>query len=401
MNIVKRENLLVIYEGYLRKFSYTELSIQHQLHTIKRIVKYMKLCDYEYYTPDIGVEYFNEWKRSDEKSCNWQRKTIKMICKLNEICGFKADIPTKSNLIIPYENILNEYINSCKLRNLKPSTLKNVERYSYNFFTSVQNKDVASLSELSFNDIHTLYLSQRSRKLIKPIWKQLLGFLYEKGYIDNDYSRAIPKNISNDPLPSVYTKEEITLLFSSIDKETLKGKRDYAMLLLASKFGIRASDICNLKFENVDLLNNSLKLIQLKTSNPIMFPLIPEIKKAMSAYFDSRPKVNSEYIFLRITAPHKQLSRIALWDLMRDYLKKADIDITKRKRGVHTLRSSLATSLVENDVPYVVIKEILGHESFESINSYAKIDIKNLRKCALEVPTPIGEFLTKLGGEDK
>lgn len=74
------------------------------------------------------------------------------------------------------------------------------------------------------------------------------------------------------------------------------------------------------------------------------------------------------------------------------YFKKADIDISGKKHGPHTFRSSMASSMVNNDIPYDVIRSILGHAHPDAVKHYAKLDIERLRECAIEVPEPSGIF---------
>ena len=77
---------------------------------------------------------------------------------------------------------------------------------------------------------------------------------------------------------------------------------------------------------------------------------------------------------------------------LTSYLEKADIDYTGKRHGFHSLRSSLSSSMVNDNVPYDIVRKVLGHTSDDSIKHYARLDIEELRKCSIEVPAPSGKF---------
>jgi len=113
-----------------------------------------------------------------------------------------------------------------------------------------------------------------------------------------------------------------------------------------------------------------------------------------------RPSSDSPYIFLRSSAPYGRLSKKSIWSVVYSHLKGSGIIIGKRKHGSHAIRSSLASLLVNDDVPYSVVQKILGHEDPNSTKHYAAIDIKRLRIYALDCPEPSGKFAGYLMGGD-
>ena len=97
--------------------------------------------------------------------------------------------------------------------------------------------------------------------------------------LDVDYSKNVPRdNFRRHPkLPSVYTKEEITSMIEVIDRGNPKGKRDYAIILIATRLGLRSSDICNIKFENLNWKQCEIAISQQKTRQEVILPLTTEI----------------------------------------------------------------------------------------------------------------------------
>ena len=184
-----------------------------------------------------------------------------------------------------------------------------------------------------------------------------------------------------------------------MDQSTPIGKRDYAILTMASRLGLRASDICNLSFKDIHYKTETIEITQVKTGTLLVLPLLPEIKTALDSYLLERKTLNgSQYIFLRNPAPFLPLSRSAIWSITTKYFNSAGVDTTAKKHGPHSLRSSFASSLIRENVPYSVVQEILGHEDPNSTKHYARIDIEHLRIYALEVPAPAGAFAQYLDG---
>jgi len=189
-------------------------------------------------------------------------------------------------------------------------------------------------------------------------------------------------------LPTTYTKEEVEKLLKSVDRANPKGKRDFAMILLAARLGLRASDICRMKFENINWKQNMIRIKQTKTARTVELPLLTEVGNAIIDYLKyGRPESALPYIFLCMGQPYGKLKEPTLHSIVTFYLKRAKIDnLDKKKHGPHALRHSLACSLLEQKTPLPVISEVLGHSNTESTKTYLRIDLNSLRQCSLEVP---------------
>lgn len=199
-------------------------------------------------------------------------------------------------------------------------------------------------------------------------------------------------------VPSVYTYEEVEKLLSCVDRSTPMGKRDYAILLLAVRVGMRASDIRLLCFSDVDFKNRKISYIQFKTDVPQTLSLLPEIENALRDYIENgRPETDKPYIFL--TYRKTQLSR-SLVSLAADkYFKLAGINSGDRHHGSHSLRMTFASELVSENVPFEVVSRLLGHEDNAAISHYVALSTESLRSCALPVPETGGKFADYLKGE--
>ena len=218
----------------------------------------------------------------------------------------------------------------------------------------------------------------------------LLRFLYESKVIKLDLSTYVPKirNNKNATVPSTYNKEEITKLLDSIDRGNPKGKRDYAMLQVICRLGLRTSDLINLKFENINWEKCIIEFTQQKTGRSIILPLLNQVGDAIIDYLKyARHKVDSPFIFLRQISPYHALDKSTVHYIVHRRLLDAGINIPPDKRhGAHSLRHSLASLLLKNNTLLPIISESLGHVNTETTMYYLKIDIEQLRKCSLGMP---------------
>lgn len=201
----------------------------------------------------------------------------------------------------------------------------------------------------------------------------------------------------NKGIPSVYTVDEVERIIASIDRSSALGRRDYAMTLLAARYGLRISDIVGLRFVNLDWERDSISLIQKKTDKMVVLPLSEEVGAAIIEYIrHARPEVDSPCVFISAQAPYKPLSSNVLASSLKKCISRAGIDYTNRKTGPHALRHSLATNLLGTNVPLPVISEILGHGSTESTKTYLRVNMDLLRQCALDVPFVPSSFYENL-----
>jgi site-specific recombinase XerD len=198
-------------------------------------------------------------------------------------------------------------------------------------------------------------------------------------------------------LPSVYSEKEISKLLASIDRSTTLGKRDYVILMLASHMGLRSSDIVNLSFAEINYVAKTIDIVQVKTSNPVTLVMNSDVEDAISDYIQyGRPESSSDKIFLNHQAPYGPLSAASGHAIAHRHFARAGITALGRRRGTQALRASYATALVAKGIPYVVVQEALGHDDPESAKYYARIDVRRLRSCALDVPNPSGAFAVAL-----
>ena len=221
------------------------------------------------------------------------------------------------------------------------------------------------------------------------VFRNYFSFLYNRRYIENDLAPMLPKvHISYDSsIPYVWSEEDIQKLIGAIDRNDAKGKRNYAILLIAIRLGLRVGDIRNLKQSSINWERKTINLIMSKTGQPIELPLIKDIGWAIIDYLkNGRPASTSDRLFIRHSAPYDAFGNYHTFNGdFHKYIIKAGLNIPEgKRRGMHSLRSTLAGSLLKNKVSLPIISETLGHQSVNTTSIYLKIDIEELRKCAMD-----------------
>lgn len=193
-----------------------------------------------------------------------------------------------------------------------------------------------------------------------------LRYLVLEEKLKTDYSTLVPHYSKPYVIPSVYSIDEIKRIENSVDISTVQGKRDYAIILFASRMGLRSSDIVRLKIEDIKE-KDEINIIQQKTGKALHLPLIEEVSGAIDDYLSVRPSSMAKEIFINVYAPYNPISTGTIRSLLKKYIAAADIDVGNRRKGPHALRSSLASSMVNDDVSYEIVRKVLGHSSNNAI----------------------------------
>ncbi|MGD0005943.1 MAG: tyrosine-type recombinase/integrase [Anaerolineaceae bacterium] len=191
----------------------------------------------------------------------------------------------------------------------------------------------------------------------------------------------------HERLESFYTSEEIRKLLGAVDRTSKSGKMLYAMLLLACVYGLRSYDIKALGLSSLDWKNGLITLNQHKTKRYLQLPLTEEVKFALLDYLkNARPSVTDDQVFIKLRSPHKPYSENNHFsDKIKHYFTLTGINTDRKHAGLHSLRHSLASSLMSDNTPISEIAAILGHTSAQSTKQYVWSNISQLRTAALEV----------------
>ena len=293
---------------------------------------------------------------------------------------------------------LQGYLEEGRRKGLQESTIHLHDKIGHYFLFAMTETGCLKPQEMNAQNVGIACLKISSRWYLSHI-RTFLRYAYQSGNTDRDYSGIVPLFKIPQPYPSVYTAEEIQKIENSVDQSSPHGKRDYAALLLATRLGIRSGDISSMTLECLDFERNLIRLTQHKTGVFIEFPMVSDVKVALERYLqEERTAYDSPYVFLRIVPPYGHISVQAIAKIARTAIAVAGIEPGGRKQGAHAFRSSLASSMINDNIPYEAVRKILGHTDQNAIRSYARLDMEQLRGYALPVMEATGIFAEFLEG---
>jgi site-specific recombinase XerD len=225
--------------------------------------------------------------------------------------------------------------------------------------------------------------------------RSFLKFASGDGLVGVAVSDAVPPVRSNKQarIPSVWAAGEVEQILDAVDRANPCGKRDYAIILLITRLGLRSIDVKRLTFDDLDWPGNRLFVTQAKTGHRLQLPLLKDVGWAVIDYLRTgRPVCEAPQVFVRHTAPIGPFSdQDHLHQILVKHARVAHVPISeKRRHGMHSLRHTLATRLMENGTPLEQIADVLGHQSVEATGVYLKSSLGLLAKCALDPDAPAG-----------
>jgi site-specific recombinase XerD len=208
-----------------------------------------------------------------------------------------------------------------------------------------------------------------------------------QGWVSSALRDAIPRprQYRYVSLPDVLDQAEVDCILAAVDRTTPLGRRDYAVLVLAARYGLRPCDIRQLTLDEIDWREARIDLRQLKTGRPLALPLLPDVADALSAYLlDGRPASTNRTVFLRHCAPFEPFAaENNLAAIMRGALRRAGLADRPGRRGLYLFRHTLATHLLAAGHPLKAIADVLGHASTQTTYGYTRVEVDGLRGVAI------------------
>ena len=264
------------------------------------------------------------------------------------------------------------------------------------FLNQCCSTGVSSFTTLTGQDItqflvqHAHDQSPSSAKNMCWTLRAFARYLVYRGYTTCDLSSAVPsiRSWKLTALPERLSPEQIETVLDSCDRKSAIGLRDYAVLVLLSRLGLRANEVALLSLDDINWHSGSLT-IQGKGQSLVSMPLLSEVGTAISDYLqNARPKTDSRSVFVRTLAPHTRFaSSAAVSMIATSALTRTGLDL--RRAGAHVFRHSLATNLLQSGASLSEIGQVLRHKDHDTTRIYAKVDLDAL--CALAMPWPGAE----------
>ena len=396
-------------EQELYRLHYTEASIMQYRRMWRRIALFLEQEGFDYFTEEAGIRFLDD--QFDFFEREKAGKLTQYIINVFRVVRMLGDFQQHGTVLRRYYKhhtllqtsgflvLSQRYRDDCQQKAYSRVTQNHYGNIAERFLSFLESNGIKHT-----NDITAPHLSDYINTLLgyshKTVELQLCGlrsflrYLHESGLHSEDLAIAIPvmKARKQHRIPSVWAQEDVAKLLDVIDRGNPAGKRDYAILLLVTRLGLRTIDIKHLKLTDLKWQNNQIELMQSKTASVIRLPLLLDVGWAIIDYLKhGRPKVESPYVFLRHLAPLEPFSdEDRLHQIIIKYMRLAHIPVSpNKKKGMHSLRHTLASKLLHENTPLPVISDILGHIRSDSTAVYLKVDVGKLRECALN---PEGVF---------
>jgi len=357
------------------------------------------------YSIEVGEAFIQELSRRDPPlSAAFFKTYAKNIERLNHVLENDTDWlpplrPTMEYAQSRFNKELldyNEYLkNSGKTTNDIRARMHFVAR----FLNCADRQGLTKLQEMKPPHIYAAFQEATDKGGFRKSVVSFLQYAFRHDLVSEDFSAVVPAVTRHTPVPSVYTPEEVETLLACIDRSGQTGRRNYAITMIAARLGLRSCDIAALKFENILFDQDIIKIEQVKTKEPHILPLLPEVRAALADYVENeRTACGSDFIFMKVNVPRVEPMRPhSIYDIVSRAFEKTKIDPRGRKRGPHALRASLATALLDEGNSYATIRKALGQVAPDAVRSYVKVEVEHLRSCGLPVPGPGAEFARLLG----
>ena len=386
----------------LQKENYTDYTVGRYRHCYNGLIKYVEASGIDYYYAEVGIDYIRHkfgiivegLYGKQPANVHSTIRGLQLLWDYSEYGGKVTKMrPGKRPFECPvaFANDYEAFKEVCIARNYALMGKASIFNILQKFLVFLDDGGVTSSNEITSVMI-IKFLSSYSGNSIRYIanvistLRNYLTFLYENGIMEANLTACLPKVrvTRNAFIPSVWKQEDVKRLLDSIDRHNPRGKRDYAILLLVTRLGLRVSDIRSLKLSDLNWNRKVVSIIMQKTKQPLELPLLDDIGWAIIDYLkNGRPQTISDCVFIRHRAPYDEFSS-NLGKMLGRYMNRAGIKMSGQQHGFHALRSTLACVMLKNGTPLPVISEVLGHQNIQTTSIYLKIDMDGLRNCVID-----------------
>lgn len=398
------EELVAAVLGQLERLKYAENTRAGYRRTYRQLVRFADSAGETVYSESLGNRFLqanyafdlNTYTVSLYRSFRNEVRCIRVLgdYQLHGAILRRRTTRTPYTGTPEFAEALKAYYNECGKRNYSYQGMRGRRYRTELFLDYLDDHGIRSLASLTGRHLSDYIRTvagyhKKSISAILTTLRSFLTFLHLSGYHEKDLSGDVPPlKLPHAPkIPSTWEPEDVRRLLASVDRGNPNGRRDYAILLMVARLGMRVHDIREIRLNNLNWAMRSIEIVQHKTKQTIGYPILDDIGWAIIDYLkNGRPKTESPYLFVRHSAPFEAFGACAnLHNIIARYTRLAGIHLrTGASRGMHSLRHTLAGVLLEQGTPLPVIAEILGHRSTLSTGVYLKIDVEGLVRCALD-----------------
>jgi integrase/recombinase XerD len=293
----------------------------------------------------------------------------------------------------------DEYLGACRRRGNAEATVVTKRGAADQFLSYLEEVGRETLEQVQARDLAGFWARRQRQRyapkttgLLRSSLADFLRHLHQGGQIQEDLAGRLPPqrySRRGQSAPHPWTAEEVRLVLDQVDRQSAIGKRDYAMVLLTARLGIRVGDLRRLELGWFDWRAKTLAFTQQKTGLALTLPLPGDVGWAVIDYVrHGRPEAACRQVFVKHRYPFTAFgSSSSVGCRLAYYARRAGIVFAAgRSHGLHSLRGALAVAMLQTDTPPPVVTAVLGHAAGTTTAAhYLRLDTEHLRRCALDV----------------
>lgn len=357
-------------------------------------------CGKMYFDPETHQEMYNQAFRmiNTDSASSYIKdelilRVLLMLLDYSEGRPFQDRYYRRSRFkhqLLPFYQCLSEDFKASLA--VSKNTVAYLNSIARDFFYYLQQLEMTDMNDICQETIYAFMKEefqshQGCTSNVTYVLRKICNYFHQRGFLH------IPTEIIPFKLPPsrtkvypAFTKEDMKSILSAPDTRTEMGKRDYAVLILASFTGMRAIDIANLKLSDIQWRDMSIHFIQHKTGTGVTLPLDSRVAVAVSDYLlHGRPDSGSQNVFLTEAKPYKKLSdKSSILNILNKYVQLSGIEKKPHDgKSFHAFRRSMGSWLLETSTPPELISQILGHQSKDVLKRYLPLTPSKLSICSL------------------
>jgi len=377
------------YQVELAARGYRPLSVVGELRQVGRLSGWLEAQGLSTADLDSGrVEEFLAWQRAGGRSrAQWSRPGLLVLLDVLRDVGVLGEEPVaelsgSGRLLASFASYLRSE------RGLAGSTIKGYARHARVFLDGLGDGELAAIGASDVTgalaDRVAAGWSVSATRFFVSGLRSFLRYCFAEGLVAVDLSPAAlySSGRAPSPLPKAITQGQAKALLGSCDRRRALGRRDYALILLLLRLGLRCGEVARLRLEDIDWRAGEI-LVRGKAARLDRLPLPADVGEALAGYLQrGRPSSERREVFLRAKAPFSPIAPKTVSSTVRRACQRAGIAVI----GAHRLRHTAACEMVTAGAPLIEVGQVLRHRSLQTTAIYARVDLEQLRRLAVAWP---------------
>ena len=325
-------------------------------------------------------------------------------CSVNRFVEFlsqKGLFTASAQVLASYQPLLDGYLEWMRQNQDAADGTLNVRGGSITQFLQSLGEEATTegLARLSCKKVESFFLDYAqtngpsARRSIQSPMRTFFRFCLQQGYIQQPLGRAVPtlRAYKLSTVPRGLTDSQAKQVLCRINRKTVVGRRDYAIILLLDTYGVRGGQVRALGLEDIDWAANEILFKASKRGKNIRLPLTPEVGQSLLEYLqNSRPPCSCPEVFVTCRPPYRPLSNSNSLSAIVDRRIRAS-EIDSPVKGAHAFRHGFATRMVQQGHSLKAIADVLGHRHLGTTFIYTKVDFNSLKQVPLEWPEEVSK----------